>query len=94
MNRDIDEDREIASKMTRIICDNEGVSKEDRQAALVTLIELIDPDIIADANRWAFVRNNLIRVHSLKMNGNHSYSFRSISSTGESIDEAIDKLLW
>jgi len=57
-----------------------------------------DPSAIerlkADAARWAYVRDNLVRMHSPKMNGQHSYRFSPLYRyTGQTIEIAIDKAI-
>ena len=47
--------------------------------------------ILKDAERWQYVRNNLCQIQSLQMNGEHSWRVLEIYSTGPTIDEAIDK---
>jgi hypothetical protein len=59
----------------------------DDVEALVGMLQ----QILKDAERWQYVRNNLCQIHSLQMNGEHSWRIRAIYSTGPTIDEAIDK---
>jgi len=46
-----------------------------------------------DAERYAFIRDNLAQVHSPKMSGKKSYRFRTLRGEGLSFDEVIDALM-
>ena len=53
-----------------------------------------DESIQADARRWQYVRDNLAQSHSVKMDGQHSWRFRSLfGATGPTIDEAVDNAI-
>lgn len=46
-----------------------------------------------DAARWRYVRDNLVRGHSLHMDGTYIYHFGMLNGRGHSVDEVIDNLI-
>ncbi len=51
------------------------------------------PDDITDADRWAYVRDRLVRVQSAKMDNQHYWSFRQFRSCGATFEEAVDRAI-
>lgn len=47
---------------------------------------------ITDADRWAYVRDNLTRTEP-KMNGQHYFFLRNPRGRGRSLEEVIDNLI-
>lgn len=50
-----------------------------------------DPQLIADAARWRYVRDNLSQAMSLRMDGTAVFHFRSPHERGKSVEEVIDQ---
>ena len=48
---------------------------------------------ITDADRWAYVRDELSRAHDLKIDGTSYYSLRHLRPRATSFTEAVDKAI-
>lgn len=50
-----------------------------------------DPELVADAKRWRYVRDNLTQAMSLHMDATAVFHFRSPHERGKSVEEVIDQ---